>query len=120
MATIRATCGDCGDVVLATTDVRVLRCTHDNSTSYSFLCPLCQLMVVKSARARTIDLLLASGVAASSWDYPAELDEPRGSGGPVSHDKLLDFHRFLADDSCFSEAVNALAGDRRRGESSAA
>jgi hypothetical protein len=112
MATIRATCGDCGDVVLATTDVRVLRCTRDNTTAYTFLCPRCRLVVVRTARARTIDLLVASGVASSSWDYPAELEEPRGSGGPVSHEELLDFHRFLLDDERVSEAVDALQGDR--------
>lgn len=113
MATIRATCGDCGDVVLTTTDVRVLLYTYDNSASYSFRCPSCRLIVVKQARGRTVDLLVASGVAMSSWDHPAELREPRGAGGPITHDELLEFHRFLVDDCRFADAVSALEGDRR-------
>jgi hypothetical protein len=113
MATIRATCGDCGDVVLTTADVRVLVCTHDNSASYTFKCPSCRMMVVKAAQGRTVDLLVASGVATSSWDYPAELSEPRGTGGPIDHDELLDFHRFLLDDERFCAAVDALQGGRR-------
>ncbi|MPY92967.1 MAG: hypothetical protein GEV08_07835 [Acidimicrobiia bacterium] len=112
MATIRATCGECGDVVLTAADVRVLLCTHDNSASYTFRCPGCRLMVVKAARGRTVDLLVASGVAMSSWDYPAELREPRGAGGPITHDELLDFHRFLVDDARFTEALTALEGGR--------
>ncbi len=113
MATIRATCGDCGDVVLGSDDVKVLVFTHDGSASYTFRCPTCSMVVVKPARGRTVDLLVASGVAMSSWDYPAELDEPRGSGGPISHDELLDFHRLLLDDDSFAHAVLALGGDRR-------
>ena len=113
MATIRATCGDCGDVVLTTADVRVLLCTHDNSASYTFRCPGCQLMVVKAARGRTVDLLVASGVSMSSWDYPAELREPRGVGEPITHDELLDFHRSLFDEQRFTTALAALeAGPR--------
>ena len=111
MATIRATCGDCGDVVLTTGDVKVLFFTHDGSASYTFRCPSCRLVVVKPARGRTVDLLVASGVTMSSWDYPAELREPRGAGGPISHDELLDFHRFLLDDGRFTRAVAALASD---------
>lgn len=115
MATIRATCGDCGDVVLTTGDVQVLLFTHDNSASYSFRCPTCRLIVVKPAKGRTVDLLVASGVSLSSWDYPAELREPRGYGAPITHDELLDFHRSLSDDLAFADAVASLhgEGDRR-------
>lgn len=108
MATIRATCGDCGDVVLTTADVRVLLFTYDNSASYSFQCPTCRLIVVKPARGRTVDLLVASGVSLSSWDHPAELREPRGSGDPVSHDDLVGFHQFVEDDGRFYEALAGL------------
>src|SRR5215210_4295571 len=68
MATIRASCGDCGDVELTTGDVRVRVCTFDNRGTYSFRCPKCRMVVVKPAEHRTIDLLVASGVSmATCW-----------------------------------------------------
>ena len=71
--TIRATCGDCGDVELTTADVRVRVCIEDNQGSYLFRCPTCQMAVVKSAEPRIVDLLVASGVELSTWTLPAEL-----------------------------------------------
>ena len=108
MATIRASCNDCGDVELTTGDVRVRVCTIDNQGSYSFRCPSCRMAVVKSAEPRTVDLLVASGVAYTTWSPPLELTEPRGAGAPFSHDDLLDFHEFLRDDDVVSQALSAL------------
>ena len=108
MATIRASCSDCGDVELTTADVRVRVCNADNQGSYLFRCPACEMTVVKTAEPRTIDLLVASGVALSTWDPPAELLERRG-GPPLSHDDLLDFHRSLHDDEEFRAALASLA-----------
>ena len=107
MATIRASCGDCGDVELTTDDVRVRVCSLDNRGSYSFRCPKCQMMVVKPAEHRTIDLLVASGVAMATWDVPAELAEDR-HGPPITYDDLLDFHRLLYDDALFAAALTTL------------
>lgn len=101
MATIRASCADCGDVELTTRDVHVRVCEADNSGSYSFRCPRCHMAVVKPAEPRIVDLLVASGVPMSMWRLPAELAEPR-SGAPITHDDLLDFHELLhTDDSWF-------------------
>jgi hypothetical protein len=97
MPTIRATCTDCGDVELTTSDVRVRVCIEDNQGSYHFRCPTCQMSVVKAAEPRIVDLLVASGVELSTWSLPAELYEDRG-GMPLTHDDLLDFHLLLADD----------------------
>ena len=107
MATIRASCGDCGDVELTTGDVRVRVCTFDNRGTYSFRCPKCRMVVVKPAEHRTIDLLVASGVSMATWDVPAELHEPR-PGPVITHDDLLDFHRWLYDDALFAAALGAL------------
>jgi hypothetical protein len=107
MATIRASCGDCGDVELTTADVQVRVCTHDNSGTYAFRCPRCRMMVVKPAERRTIDLLVASGVSYSTWELPAELLEQH-HGAPITHDELLDFHHLLNDDERFAEAVAGL------------
>lgn len=109
MATIRASCFDCGDVELTTADVRVRVCTIDNQGTYSFRCPHCAMTVVKPAEPRTVDLLVASGVAYSTWTPPLELSEPRGDGlAPITHDELLDFHDLLADDARLADAVAQL------------
>ncbi len=104
MATIRASCTDCGDVELTTADVQVRICDDTNAGTYSFRCPHCRMTVVKSAETRTIDLFVASGVSFTTWRLPAELSEPR-IGEPISHDDLLDFHHLLENDNAFEEAI---------------
>lgn len=108
MATIRASCDQCGDVELTTADVAVRVCNEDNQGSYSFQCPTCGVIVVKPAEPRTVDLLVASGVSYATWSVPAELLEPRGVGGAITHDDLLDFHQFLNDDDRLAEALLSL------------
>ncbi len=107
MATIRASCGDCGDVELTTSDVQVRICSDTSDGTYSFRCPHCQMTVVKAAETRTIDLLVASGVSFTTWQMPAELNEPR-LGEPISHDDLLDFHDLLVDDRALEQALSEL------------
>ena len=108
MATkIRASCQTCGDVELTVGDVHVRVCTHDNSGTYHFVCPECEQAVVKTAEARVIDLLVASGVEMSTWDLPAEIFEPR-TGAPFSHDDLIDFHHLLETDDWFDSLVAGL------------
>lgn len=108
MATIRASCPDCGDVELTTSDVRVRVCSHDNRGDYSFRCPGCAMVVVKPAESRTIDLLVASGVEMDTWDLPAELLEHRDGGAPITHDDLLDFHETLYDERAFTAALDEM------------
>ncbi|WP_334143573.1 hypothetical protein [Rhabdothermincola sp.] len=108
MATIRASCSECGDVELTTGDVHVRVCTADNQGTYLFRCPVCAMTVVKPAEARTIDLLVASGVSYETWEPPLELAEPRGTGGPITHDDLIDFHHLLQDDERLWQALGAL------------
>jgi hypothetical protein len=108
MATIRASCPTCGDVELTTADVRVRVCTNDERGEYSFRCPICHMTVLKRAEPRTIDLLVASGVALDTWSLPAELYEPRGGGAPISHDDLLDFHAMLQDDASLAAALETI------------
>ena len=104
MATIRASCSDCGDVELTTSDVQVRICENDNTGTYSFRCPHCEMTVVKPAESRTIDLLVASGVSFSTWNMPAELSESH-LGEPIDHDDLLDFHVLLSDDAALEKAL---------------
>ena len=110
MATIRASCGDCGDVELTTADVRVRVCNADNQGSYLFRCPSCDMTVVKTAEPRTIDLLVASGVSYETWNLPLELAEPRGTGDNLTHDDLIDFHAFLDDEARLWDALSSLDG----------
>ena len=101
MATIRASCPDCGDVELTTRDVTVRVCAADNRGSYAFRCPDCRMAVTKAAEQRIVDLLVSSGVTLEVWRLPAELSEQR-LGAPLNHDDLLEFHELLQDDDWYS------------------
>lgn len=107
MATIRATCGDCGDVELTSAEVSVRVCIDDNSGSYTFRCPRCTMAVVKTAEPRIVELLVASGVRMSTWSLPLELSEPR-MGSPITHDDLLDFHEILSGDDSWIDRLGGL------------
>lgn len=111
MATIRATCADCGDVELTSADVAVRVCTDDNTGSYSFRCPTCQMAVVKTAEPRIVELLVASGVRLSTWRLPAELAEIR-IGSPITHDDLLDFHEMLSSDDSWIDRLTGLVEEK--------
>jgi len=107
MATIRASCPDCGDVELTTADVRVRVCLDDDRGEYRFTCPICSMVIVKPAEHRTIDLLVASGVEMDTWTLPAELFETR-TGRRINHDDILDFHRLLHDDDAMAAAMSSM------------
>ncbi|MGI8757192.1 MAG: hypothetical protein ACR2MB_15330 [Acidimicrobiales bacterium] len=98
MATIRASCGDCGDVELTSAEVTVRVCSADRAGSYMFRCPSCAVVVVKEAEARIVELLVTSGVRLVTWHLPAELSE-RHEGDPIDHDDLLDFHALMESDT---------------------
>ena len=100
MATIRATCTECGDVEMTTADVWVRLCDDDDEGTYHFRCPMCSTLVAKPAEPHIVELLLAAGVAWSTWTRPAELREHR-SGAAITHDDLLEFHELLRHDDWF-------------------
>lgn len=109
MATIRASCPDCGDVELTTQDMTVRVCIEDNRGSYAFRCPECTMTVAKSAEQRIVDLLVSSGVRVETWNLPLELRE-RPVGAPFDHDDLLAFHEILEDDSWFATLSSMVEG----------
>lgn len=112
MATlIRATCTDCGDVELGTCDLLVRLCQDNDTGTYVFRCPRCDLPVVRSAERPVIDLLVSSGVRMEVWSLPAELGEWRPVAAPLSHDDLIDFHELLGSPDWFD---SLLAMTRRR------
>ncbi len=108
MATIRASCENCGDVQLTTSDVTVRMCVSTDEGEYRFECPACEDLVVRHAEQRTIDLLLAAGVEFVTWSLPAELFESR-TGTPISHDDLIDFHQVLENDQLLAAQLQALS-----------
>ena len=108
MATIRASCLDCGDVELTTEDVTVRVCLDDDRGEYRFTCPVCSMVTAKPADHRTIDLLVRLGVHMDTWTLPAELFEKR-SGREINHDDLLEFHNLLEDDALIAKAVAELS-----------
>src|SRR4051795_8290246 len=101
MATIRASCPDCGDVELTTLDVTVRVCADDSNGAYTFRCPACRMTVSKGAEPRIVDLLVSSGVRLETWTLPLELRE-RPVGVPFDHDDLLAFHEILEDENWFA------------------
>lgn len=109
MATIRASCPDCGDVELTTHDMTVRVCADDNRGSYAFRCPECTMTVSKTAEQRIVDLLVSSGVRVERWTLPLELWE-RPVGAPLTHDDLLSFHELLQDDSWFATVSSMVEG----------
>ncbi len=108
MATlIRATCSDCGDVELGTSDLVVRLCEDTESGTYVFRCPNCDTPVVRPADRPTIDLLVSSGCKLELWNIPAELAEGRPIGEPFTHDDLIDFHEQLDDRAWFDDLLAA-------------
>lgn len=106
MATlIRATCTDCGDVELGTSDLVVRLCEDNEAGTYVFRCPDCAVPVVRAADRSTIDLLVSSGVRLELWTLPAELDDDRPMGPALTHDDLLDFHQLLRESDWFDELL---------------
>jgi hypothetical protein len=101
MATIRASCPDCGDVELTTTDMTVRVCAEDGRGSYAFRCPECAMSVSKAAEQRIVDLLVSSGVRLETWNLPLELRE-HPVGEPLTHDDVLAFHELLQTDGWFA------------------
>jgi predicted RNA-binding Zn-ribbon protein involved in translation (DUF1610 family) len=104
MATVRASCPECGDVEMSIRQVRVEVCRTTDVSTYSFQCPGCAVRVCKPAAPHVVDTLVAAGVSPVTWELPAELAEPK-SGPPISHDDLLAFHFALADDAWLSRTL---------------
>lgn len=101
MATVRATCPDCGDIELASSDVKVRVCVDDNAGSYAFRCPVCAKATAKPAESRVIQLLVGVGTPLTMWRRPAELSE-RHDGPAFSPDELATFHQLLKTKDWFS------------------
>ncbi len=101
---IRATCPDCGDVVISREAMQVRICAEDRSGSYCFQCPSCKMRVSKAAEDRIVQLLVAGGVELRIWHLPAELYEEVG-GARINYDDILDFHLVLQRDDWMEQIL---------------
>lgn len=101
MATVRATCADCGDIEVGSAEVKVRVCVDDNRGSYVLRCPRCTMAVAKLAEARIVQVLVAAGSTLTMWHLPGELTEAH-VGPPLTHDELLAFHQLLETDNWFA------------------
>lgn len=97
LAIVRATCPACGDVELCVAKVQVQLCVTTSQSTYSFVCPVCALIVNKEANEAIVESLTHAGSELIAWSMPAELDEPK-SGPRINHDDLLEFHLALEGD----------------------
>lgn len=101
-AIVRATCPTCGDVELTVDAVQVQICVTTAQSTYSFLCPICALIVNKGANDSVVASLTSAGSRLVAWTLPAELHEPK-IGPRITHDDLLEFHMALESEDWQSE-----------------
>jgi len=99
---VRATCNDCG-VVVVTVAAVVLEIRQGEETgTYRFECPSCGKTVRHDADREIVGILVGGGVEPETFEIPAEALEVR-SGPPVSWDDILDFHFALSGDGWMAE-----------------
>jgi hypothetical protein len=85
--------------------VQVQFCVTTASATYSFVCPVCQLIVNKEANDGIVESLTKAGARLMAWSLPAELNEPK-IGPRINHDDLLEFHLALEGDSWQEELAS--------------
>jgi hypothetical protein len=61
---------------------------------YSFRCGTCRDEIRKPAAPQVVALLTSGGVRVEAWSVPAEALEEH-SGGPITHDEVLDMALML-------------------------
>jgi hypothetical protein len=89
MTTIKASCPCCGDVDLTPPQVRLVVCSVETWSYYSFVCETCHEEVRKPAAPQVVALLTSGGVRPERWSIPAEALEEH-DGPAITHDDVLD------------------------------
>lgn len=116
MTVIKASCPSCGDVELSPRQVRLVVCSVEERSFYSFACSTCGDEVRKHAGEDVVALLRTGGVLPERWVIPAEVLEVH-DGPALSHDDLLDFCLWLESADLLSAAAQAADHGRPTGES---
>jgi hypothetical protein len=108
MTRIRATCPNCGEIDLESSDVTLRRSLAADGrvlddSSYRFRCPGCADLVEKPADERVVDLLLTGGVPVEDVGPALRALHPEmpDDGPAFTRDDLLDLHLALADPRWF-------------------
>ena len=96
MTTIKAACPICGDVELTPLQVRLVICSEIERSYYAFVCTSCHDEIRKPADEEIMTLLISGGVAAETWEIPAEALEDH-AGPRIGYDDVLDFVLNLDD-----------------------
>lgn len=100
--TVRATCPDCGDIVI-TSDQVTLRLMHgEGSGHYRFICPQCSKITLKVASETIVNLLKQADVKEEYWELPLELME-RPTSGTLEEDDIIDFNLAADDGTLFDK-----------------
>ncbi len=110
MPIIRAMCQNCGDVELVPNNLKILVCSNNGESSYTFHCPGCDLIVTKETDKKVVEILISAGVKMTFWRLPAELDESH-SGPPIEVDDLINFH-FEVSSPMFLERLRSFASKK--------
>ena len=93
-------CRDCGQIRIAVAAVTIRGCLDDDSWSYRFVCPDCDLPTVEdTSAARALDAV-EIGVNLETWHYPIELDE-KHDGPKLNLVDVLELHRALIEPDWF-------------------
>lgn len=116
MTVIKASCPSCGDVELTPRQVRLVVCSVEERSFYSFSCSSCFEQVRKHAGGDVVALLRTGGVLPERWVIPAEVLEVH-HGPALCHDDLLDFVLWLESADLVSAAAASGDGGRTTGES---
>ncbi len=106
MTVIKASCPSCGDVELTPRQVRLVVCSLEERSFYSFSCSTCGDVVRKPAGGDVVALLRTGGVLPERWVIPGEALELH-DGPALSHDDLLDFCLRLESADLLSAAAQA-------------
>jgi predicted RNA-binding Zn-ribbon protein involved in translation (DUF1610 family) len=108
VTTIKASCPECGEVELTSSDITLRVASHAPLSYYQFTCPSCDEAVRKPADDHIISLLMSGGVRAEVWEVPAEALEPK-AGPELTYDDLLDFVISLNRDDMLAARATAAA-----------
>ena len=87
----RATCPDCGTVVLTASQGSIRILGDDDSGSFVFPCPSCSRTVTMVVESRLLDVLVSCGVPVETSDCP-----------PFDEDDVRAFCELLATDDWFA------------------
>lgn len=104
---VKTTCGSCGDIELAPSQLELRICSIPERSVYAFTCPSCTTSVIKpAADPRVVTLLRSVGVQSVGWEIPAEAFEER-DGDPISNDDILDLMLALEDPTWMDQLTAA-------------